>query len=210
MKADPVQDIVLASGNAHKAAEIESWLRGRGLALRIRTAGEYGGMEGCVESADDFEGNARRKVDFLRARVGGGMWVLADDSGLAVDALDGAPGVRSARFAGEGASDQQNWEILLERMRKVRSARQRSARFVCVLALGRAEQAVECFRGECEGTILFHPSGGSGFGYDPVFAPHGYRESFADLGPAVKNRISHRALALKALAGALGCFPTKG
>jgi XTP/dITP diphosphohydrolase len=167
-------------------------------------------MDGCVESADDFEGNARLKVDFLRARVGGGIWILADDSGLAVDALDGAPGVRSARFAGEGASDEQNWELLLERMRKVRSARQRSARFVCVLALARGGQAVECFRGECEGTILFHPSGGSGFGYDPVFAPHGYRESFADLGPAVKNRISHRALALNALAGAFGCFATNG
>lgn len=198
-----LREIVLASGNSHKAAEIESWLHGEGHPVRIVTASRFGGMDGCEETAPDFEGNARIKVEFARAKLPPDQWVLADDSGLVVDALDGAPGVRSARFAGEGATDQQNWELLLERMRKIRSPRQRSARFVCVLALSRGAESVEFFCGECGGSLLLHPSGSHGFGYDPVFAPTGYRKSFAELGDSVKNRISHRAQALARLAESL-------
>jgi len=199
MKEIETDGIVLASGNEHKAGEIESWLRARGLGIRVRTAAAFGGMAGCAETAEDFEGNARIKVEFLRTKVPAGTWILADDSGIEVDALAGAPGVRSARFAGEGASDLQNRELLLERMKNFSSPRRRTARFVCVLALGRGRGAVEFFRGECEGRILPRPAGEGGFGYDPVFAPRGSGRSFAEIPAAEKNQISHRAKALEKL-----------
>ncbi len=127
------------------------------------------------------------------------MWVLSDDSGLVVDALDGGPGVFSARFAGEGATDQQNRELLLERMRRIRPGIRRSARFVCLLVLARGDGTIREFRGECEGRILTRAKGLGGFGYDPVFAPEGYSQSFAELETAEKNRISHRGKALELL-----------
>jgi len=190
--------LVLATGNAHKAREVEQWLRDRGHVIEVRTAAAFGGMEGCIENAQDFEGNAALKVRFLRPRVPSEFWVLADDSGLEVDALDGLPGVRSARFAGEGASDEENRELLLEGMRKVRSVRRRGARFVCVLALARKGRAVSFFRGECAGRIAAKATGSGGFGYDPVFCPEGSEKSFAEIEAAEKNRISHRARALEA------------
>ncbi|MFP4353428.1 MAG: non-canonical purine NTP pyrophosphatase [Puniceicoccaceae bacterium] len=193
------EGLVLASGNEHKAGEIEAWLRARDLRIRVRTAAAFGGMAGCGETAEDFEGNARIKVEFLRPKVPPGSWILADDSGLEVDALGGGPGVRSARFAGEGAGDRRNRELLLERMRDFPSARRRTARFVCVLALAEGPGPVEFFRGECEGRILPHPAGAGGFGYDPVFAPRGSGRSFAEIPAAEKNRISHRAKALEKL-----------
>lgn len=192
-----LKTIVLASGNSHKAQEVESWLRTRGLPIKVQTASEFGGMSGCIESADSFEGNAKIKVDFLRERVPSDFWVLADDSGLVVDALDGAPGVFSARFAGEDATDEQNVELLLERMRKFRSARQRSGRFVCALSLSISERGRESFLGECNGSILSHPRGENGFGYDPVFLPEGFSKSFAEMKDEEKNRLSHRAKALE-------------
>lgn len=190
-------EIVLASGNAHKAEEIEAWLRSRGHRISVKTAREFGGMNGCEETATDFEGNAKIKVRFLRKSVPKGVWILADDSGLEVDALNGAPGVYSARFAGEGASDQQNRELLLERLRKIPSGSRRSARFVCVLALLREGARVRIFRGECEGRILTRARGKGGFGYDPIFSPNGFRRSFAEISPEEKNRISHRGRALE-------------
>ncbi|MBC2600293.1 RdgB/HAM1 family non-canonical purine NTP pyrophosphatase [Puniceicoccus vermicola] len=192
-------DIVLASGNAHKAEEIQAWLRERGHSVSVLTASHFGGMKGCEETATDFEGNARIKVEFLQKRVSPQTWILADDSGLEVDALDGAPGVFSARFAGEGADDQQNRELLIERMRKVAQPRRRTARFVCVLALWKGKGSIQFFRGECEGRILRQSKGEGGFGYDPVFAPSGSRQSFAEIDPEEKNRISHRGQALEKL-----------
>ena len=133
--------------------------------------------------------------------------MLADDSGLEVDALDGAPGVHSARFAaqdlhgGVNASDAANNAKLLELLQEVPSAR-RTGRFRCVLALARVAPArfePLSFEGVCEGRIAFAPSGGGGFGYDPLFVPEGFSASFAELGEEVKNRISHRARALARL-----------
>lgn len=188
--------LVLATGNPHKASEVEGWLRERGHSVEVRTAVEFGGMAGCVEEADDFEGNAAIKARFLRGRVPEEFWVLADDSGLEVDALNGEPGVRSARFAGEGSTDTANRELLLERLRKVRSVRRRGARFVCVLALMRSARDLSFFHGVCEGRILTAPRGEGGFGYDPVFAPEGDDRSFAEIEAVEKNRISHRGRAL--------------
>ncbi len=194
-------DLVLATGNRHKALEIERWFRHRGLKIAVDTAEAYGGMDGCREDAGSFEGNASCKALFLRPRVPTEIPVLADDSGLEVDALDGAPGVLSARFAGDDADDRANRELLLERMRFIRSPRKRAARFVCVLALahGEGRRAVRSFRGECEGVILFRPKGNGGFGYDPVFAPTGCDRSFAELSPEEKDGISHRGKALEML-----------
>ena len=199
MIAEPPVEIVLASGNPHKADEIQTWLQSRGHSVRVLTASKFGGMEGCEEAAPDFEGNARIKVEFLRNRVSAEKWILADDSGLSVDALDGAPGVFSARFAGEGATDQQNRELLLERMRKVSQTRRRSAQFVCVLALWRGKGSIEFYRGECKGVLLKRSMGTGGFGYDPIFSPSGSRLSFAEIDPEEKNRISHRGRALEKL-----------
>jgi XTP/dITP diphosphohydrolase len=197
MMAETSVEIVLASGNAHKAREIQGWLQIRGHSVRVLTASKFGGMDGCEETATDFEGNARIKAEFLQKRVPAGTWILADDSGLSVDALDGAPGVFSARFAGEGATDQQNRELLLERMRKVTQPRRRSAQFVCVLALWKGDGPIELFRGECEGAVLKRSKGAGGFGYDPIFSPKGSQLSFAEIDPAEKNRISHRGKALE-------------
>jgi XTP/dITP diphosphohydrolase len=145
------------------------------------------------------------------AEAGGGFcwFVLADDSGLEVDALGGAPGVHSARFAAldtgasGNSSDRDNNAKLLRRLQDV-PLDKRTARFRCVLALVQAEpplSALEplCFEGACEGRLRFAPSGQGGFGYDPLFVPEGYQESFAELGESVKNRISHRARALAKL-----------
>ena len=194
-----IENLVLASGNAHKAAESEAWFCERGWNLKVHDASKFGGMDGCVESADDFEGNAKIKAKLLLSKVPEDHWVLADDSGLVVDSLGGAPGVYSARFAGEGATDRQNRELLLERMRKVSSERKRSARFVCVLALAQKRKKIRIYRGECEGRILTRADGAGGFGYDPIFAPKGARRSFARFEPSEKNKISHRGLALEKL-----------
>lgn len=191
--------MVLATGNSHKAREVGHWFQSRGHNVKVSSAAEFGGMLGCVENADDFEGNAAIKVRFLRDRVPGDVWVLADDSGLEVDALGGAPGVLSARFAGEGASDLANRELLLERMRKIRLARRRSARFVCVLALAKGRDDPAFFKGCCQGRILMESRGEGGFGYDPIFAPNGSDLSFAEFSEAEKNRISHRGRALEEL-----------
>ena len=194
--------IVFASGNPHKAGEIEGWFRARGQRVTVEPAACYGGMDGCAETAEDFAGNARIKAVFLRSRVPEHLPVLADDSGLEVDALGGAPGVRSARFAGEGAGDAANRGLLLRRLRGVPGA-ERTARFVCVLAWADAERAPAFYRGECEGRILPTEKGNGGFGYDPVFAPTGSDRSFAEFDPAAKQRISHRGRALEALEKAL-------
>ncbi|MEM0967091.1 MAG: RdgB/HAM1 family non-canonical purine NTP pyrophosphatase [Verrucomicrobiota bacterium] len=198
-----IEELVLASGNPHKASEIESWFQGRGHSLRVLSANDFGGMDGCRETAKDFAGNARIKIDFLKKRVPHGSWILADDSGLEVDVLAGQPGVYSARFAGEGATDSQNRDLLLERMRKVRAVRKRSARFVCVIALGQWRKRTRYFRGECEGSVLREAAGRSGFGYDPIFVPRGYTQSFAELAQTKKNGISHRGRALEELEKAL-------
>tara|TARA_R100000027_G_scaffold52103_3_gene40841 strand:+ start:19137 stop:19760 length:624 start_codon:yes stop_codon:yes gene_type:complete len=201
MSNGEIIEIVLASGNEHKADEIENWLQGRGHPVRVVSAREFGGMDGCEETGTTFEENAQLKVEFLLKRIPPNFWVLADDSGLAVDALQGEPGVFSARFAGEGASDRQNRELLLERIRKVSSPRRRSARFVCVLALSKNHKPSDIllFRGECEGRILCCPHGDGGFGYDSVFAATGSQQSFAEISQEEKSLVSHRGRALEKL-----------
>jgi XTP/dITP diphosphohydrolase len=200
--------IVIATRNAHKVQEIRQIL---GDGFRYATLNEFPKAPAVVEDAETFEGNARKKSEELaqwlvKNGTGEACLVLADDSGLEVDALNGAPGVRSARFAseeGDGNSpDAANNAKLLRLLQSI-PAEKRVARFRCVMALtpfgpsGAGKTIL--VDGACEGRIAFSPSGKGGFGYDPLFNPDGHDQSFAELGADIKNRLSHRAKALEKL-----------
>ncbi|HVU23341.1 MAG TPA: RdgB/HAM1 family non-canonical purine NTP pyrophosphatase [Opitutus sp.] len=184
----------LASNNAHKAAELAALAAASGLAVEIRPAREIGGMPAVTEDAGTFAGNARKKARALRAIAPATAGVIADDSGLCVDALDGGPGVESAYFAGPAGDAAANLAKLVRVMRDVPPER-RGARFVCVLLVLTAAGEELVFEGMCGGGLLREPRGGAGFGYDPLFAPDGCAQTYAELGDEVKNRISHRARA---------------
>lgn len=187
--------LYLASGNAHKLQEIQALLTG--LPLDVCSARELGGMPEVDENAPDFHGNARLKARALQVIAPDNAWVLADDSGLAVEALQGAPGVRSARYAGANATDAANNAKLLQALQG-RSAHERRATFHCVFCLlGPATEVF--FEGSCVGQILEFAQGDAGFGYDPLFRPEGSQLTFAELGDEAKNRISHRARAAQGL-----------
>ena len=196
--------IVIASGNAHKAKEIQTQL---GTDFECRTLKDYPDAPDVEEDAATFAGNAVKKalslVDWLKHHEDFTEgWVLADDSGLEVDALDGAPGVRSARYAsstteGNSPDEANNAKLLAELNGK--PAHQRTARFRCVLALARAGAygQPELFEGACEGHIAEAPAGSEGFGYDPLFVPENFVDTFGTLGAEIKGMLSHRAAALR-------------
>ncbi|HEV3408931.1 MAG TPA: RdgB/HAM1 family non-canonical purine NTP pyrophosphatase, partial [Chthoniobacterales bacterium] len=148
------------------------------------------------ETGSTFEENARLKANTL-SRLWPG-WVVADDSGLEVAALGGAPGVYSARYAGDNATDRENILTLLRALQAT-GGTDRRARFHCAIALARGGETVAVFHGTVEGSIALSPKGMSGFGYDPVFVPNGYAQTFAELGELVKNKLSHRARAVAQL-----------
>ncbi len=189
----------LASGNAHKAAELQSLAEATDLAIEIRSARELGGMPHVTEDTGTFVGNARKKALALRPLLPMSAWALADDSGVCVDALRSGPGVESAYFAGPQADPVANLNKLVDVMADV-AADRRGAQFRCVLvAIGPVGDEYS-FAGECRGNLLVQPRGGAGFGYDPLFVPHGYDQSYAELGDEVKHRISHRSQAWSRLA----------
>ena len=181
----------VATHNPHKLREIGLILPG------VRLVADDPGVE---ETAADFEGNALIKVRAIASRHPG-EWCMADDSGLEVAALGGEPGVRSARYAGEPSDTAKNNALLIKNLR---FSADRRARFVCCCALVDPAGAEHVVKGFCEGRIAEAPSGAGGFGYDPLFVPDGFRRSFADLGEAEKNRISHRASALAQVARIIG------
>jgi XTP/dITP diphosphohydrolase len=189
-----IMDIVVATRNRGKIEEIRRILAG--LPVRLYGVGDFPGCPEVEESEETFEGNAVKKA---RAVAGfTGKAALADDSGLEVDALGGAPGVLSARYAGTGASDRDNLEKLLDEMARVEDGK-RGARFVCVVALALPDGAVETFRGTVQGRIGRAPEGRGGFGYDPVFYPEGLDRTFAEMSPVRKDALSHRGAALREL-----------
>jgi XTP/dITP diphosphohydrolase len=190
----PLPRLYLASGNAHKASEMAALAARDGLGVEILSAKALGGMPPVVEDTGTFEGNARKKARALRAVAPAGSWVLADDSGVCVAHLGGGPGVESAYFAGPQGDAAANLRKLAEVMRGVPAGR-RAACFYCLLLLIDDAGREFVFDGRCDGVLLDEPRGGSGFGYDPLFVPEGYVESYAELGDAVKNVISHRARA---------------
>jgi XTP/dITP diphosphohydrolase len=218
--------LVIATRNLHKVDEIRTILGG---GFRCLSLADFSGASAVIEDAPTFAGNATKKaVQLARylssspardARLKDQIFVLADDSGLEVDALDGAPGVHSARFAAldktANSSDAENNAKLLRLLQNV-SADKRTARFRCVLALtpllkpstentspvcaaDEFELRTELFDGACEGRIGLAPTGQGGFGYDPLFIPDGWKQSFGELGEEVKNGLSHRAKALAKL-----------
>jgi len=184
----------LASGNAHKVSELQSLAHASGLQIQILSASAVGGMPAVIEDAGTFAGNARKKALALRPLLPADAWALADDSGLCVDALDGGPGVESAYYAGSQGDGVANLAKLVEVMRDTPEAR-RGAQFRCLLVAIGPFGEERTFEGVCPGRLLQAPRGGAGFGYDPLFAPDGYDESFAVLGDEIKNRLSHRARA---------------
>lgn len=189
---DKLPELLIATTNAGKASELTQLLAG--VHLRLKSLAEFPRIEAVEETGRTFAENAALKARYYGWRFRG--VTIADDSGLEVRGLDGAPGVRSARYAGEGASDAERVERLLDELAQSGS-QDRTARFVCVVAIYEpASEEVTLFRGVCLGHIAERMSGQNGFGYDPIFIPKGYQASFAQLPTAVKQQISHRALAL--------------
>jgi len=182
---------LVATRNRHKLDEIRQILALPGMTLLA--ADEVPGLpEDVVEDAETFEGNALKKArELCRAS---GLWTLADDSGLEVAALNNAPGVYSARYAGEPCSYPANNAKLL---RELAGAKDRRARFRCVIALCAPDGREWTEAGSCPGRIIHEARGTNGFGYDPLFVPDGYELTFAELNGEIKNRISHRGNALK-------------
>jgi XTP/dITP diphosphohydrolase len=189
----------LASGNAHKAEEFRALAACTGLDVTMISARDAGGMPEVPEDTGTFTGNARQKARALLARLPAGAWVLADDSGLCVDALGGAPGVESAYFAGRPGDPAANLAKLVRELAAVPDGR-RAAHFVCVLLVAGPAGKEFVFEGRCDGTLRREPRGGAGFGYDPLFVPAGETLTFAELGDAAKSRLSHRARAWAGLA----------
>lgn len=210
-----MMSLLIATRNAHKVGEIRFIL---GDGFKFQTLADFVGSPQVVEDAPTFEGNARKKAEEIVRWLAGTesatrnpmpTFVLADDSGLEVDALDGAPGVHSARFAaldtaspGNSKDDENNAKLL--RLLADIPSLQRRARFRCVIALTRVAAAggeleTQIFDGACEGQIGFDPHGRGGFGYDPLFFPLGSEKSFAQLPRERKNELSHRGQALKKL-----------
>ncbi len=186
--------MVLASQNRHKAQEMQAILGDKITLVTLDEAG-FGDLE-IIEDGDTFEANAIKKaVTVMQAT---GLPSISDDSGLCVDVLDGAPGIYTARFAGEDATDDQNIAKLLSQLDGVDMS-QRTARFVCVIAVAVPGKETITFRGECEGKILTEKRGVGGFGYDPVFYVEEYGKAMAELAPEIKNSISHRSRALAKL-----------
>jgi len=186
--------LLIASANAHKVAEIAQLLAE--LPWNIKCLSDFPSVDVPPEHGSTFEQNAREKAHYYSACFG--VPCVADDSGLAVDALNGAPGVHSARYAGKVSSDAQNTAKLLAAMADVPEGRRR-ARFICCAVLVRPDGSSHLEEGVVEGRIAAGPRGRSGFGYDPVFIPEGYDRTFAELGPEIKQSISHRARAFAKL-----------
>lgn len=195
-----METLVFASNNAHKLEEVRAILGGK---YDIKSLSDIDCHDDIPETGSTFRENALQKAMYVKEHYG--LDCFADDSGLQVEALGGEPGVWSARYAslcGRGGTnrDEANMDVLLERLSGVEDRR---ARFSTCIALVRGGE-VRYFEGEVRGQIIDERRGGGGFGYDPVFVPEGYEKTFSELGDEVKNRISHRAQAVAALAEFLG------
>jgi len=189
------RELVVASGNRDKAAEVAKLLADT--SWRIRTLADYPPIEAPVEDGETFEENALLKARYYAAAVGAPC--VADDSGLEVDALNGAPGVFSARYAGEGCSYADNNAKLLRELAAHSGKASRQARFRCCAAYVDPDGTELVAEGAVEGHIAAEPRGANGFGYDPVFIPEGFDATFGELPPETKHAISHRGRALQQL-----------
>lgn len=195
-----MNQVVIASKNKHKLEEIKAILKD--FPLTIESMDEVG-LENLeiIEDGETFEENSMKKAVEVMKETG--AIAIADDSGLEVKAIDNQPGVYSARFSGEGATDEKNNEKLLHMLKEL-PMEERNARFVSVISVAFPDGKKISVRGECKGFIGFEKKGESGFGYDPLFIVPEYDKTFAELGSEIKNKISHRANALEKLKVALG------
>lgn len=194
--------LILATGNLHKVEEFAKLFED--CDVTVVSANTCGGMPLVDEDGSTFAENAQIKANALHSVMpNDGAWVVADDSGLEVDGLNGAPGIYSARYAGTGAKDSDNLAKLLKALNDM-PADLRRARFRCVLCVIDNKGSTAFYEGSCEGHIATEIYGEGGFGYDPVFIPDGYSQSFAQLGSELKNRISHRARAVQLMRRRLG------
>jgi XTP/dITP diphosphohydrolase len=193
-----MRQLLLATRNAHKTREFSEIL---GNEFDVRDLSTELDAPAIEETGATFAENAILKAVAISLRYPG--LVVGDDSGLEVDALDGAPGVYSARYSGPGAKDSDNIALLLSELRKLSIERPHSARFRCVLAVACNGKLLHTFEGVVEGAIVEPPRGTGGFGYDPVFQPAGVTETFGEIAPERKSRISHRANAIRLLRAAL-------
>jgi XTP/dITP diphosphohydrolase len=185
-------EIVIATRNLNKLKELKELLKN--LPVRILTLNNFPTMQKVEEDGSSFEENALKKA--LEVYKHTGLFTIADDSGLEVEALGGRPGIHSAYFSGRSATDQTNNEKLLSLLKGVPKA-MRSARYVCAIAMVFLDGCHRIVRGECKGVIADKPSGKYGFGYDPLFFLPRYNKTMAEISPCLKNKISHRAIALK-------------
>lgn len=190
-----IHQAVISTGNKHKLEEIGAILEDFNLEVLSMKDVNLEGLE-IIEDGNTFEENALIKAKAVMERTG--KLTLADDSGLQVDVLDNQPGIYSARFSGENATDEKNNAKLLKMLEEV-PFEKRTARFVCAMAAVFPNGDTIVLRGECPGVIGFEAKGKSGFGYDPLFIVEEYNQTFAELGEEIKNKISHRARALEKL-----------
>jgi XTP/dITP diphosphohydrolase len=193
------QRIYLATGNAHKVQEFQHLAETSGLAIEFSRPST---MPPVFEDTGTFIGNARKKAVALKTILPPDAWVLADDSGLCVDALDGAPGVESAYFAGPEGNAAANLAKLVGAMKAIPTEK-RNAHFVCVLVLIAAQATELVYEGVCPGSLRVTPAGFGGFGYDPLFLPQGLSVTFSEMNDAEKNKVSHRGRAWLTLAESL-------
>jgi XTP/dITP diphosphohydrolase len=193
-----MKKLILATHNEYKAVEFKLILP----QFRVQTLADLKYDQEIAETASDLEGNSLLKAETILRQFG--HIVVSDDSGLEVQALNGAPGVYSARYAGEQKDDQQNTEKLLHELKGITN---RNAQFRTVISLMSSNDTLQ-FEGIVEGAIAYEPKGDKGFGYDPIFIPNGFQKTFAELTSNEKNKISHRANAIKKLVAFLEKNPT--
>lgn len=194
--------LIVSSDNNHKITEIKNILKDLPITVLSKTEAGCGDIE-VVEDGGTLEENATKKAVEIAKKANG--IVIADDTGLFVDKLNGEPGVYSARYSGENATYISNNQKLLEKLEGV-PLEERTAKFKTIIAIVLEDKSVKLLSGECSGRIGFEPKGENGFGYDPLFIVDGYGMTFAELGEDVKNTISHRANALKKLKEELKIF----
>ncbi|MEY2439441.1 MAG: XTP/dITP diphosphohydrolase [Verrucomicrobiota bacterium] len=197
-----MMSLLIATRNSHKTREFEEIL---GRDFSVTDLSQYPQIPETIESGKTFAENARLKAVAVAQLFPG--FVLADDSGLEVDALNGAPGIFSARYAGRNATDRDNVEKLLNQLRRLGRKEDWNARFRCALALARDGHLTETFLGTVEGSIVAPPRGTHGFGYDPVFVPKELDQTFGELPQETKNRLSHRANAIRQMKEFLKAAP---
>lgn len=193
LKVNRMEKLILATRNLHKVEELQELLGDE--EIQILSLKDFSNLPEVVEDGQTFQENALKKARIIAKTTG--LPALADDSGLEVDLLDGAPGVYSARFAGLGATDADNNQKLLQLLEGIPDLNSRTARFRSVIALVLPDGSEKVVEGKCEGLILTELRGHGGFGYDPLFYLPEYAQTFAELPMKVKNKISHRGRAFR-------------